>query len=362
MDGSGGATIPGSGTGGISSMGGAGGGPNLGGKGVGGDKGGAPSVSSGGAGGQGVAGAGGRLAGSGGASSTGGSSGTAGASSGGASGAGSGGTGVGGAGGKADQSGSGGGVSASGGSGQGGRGAGGNGGGTPNGGNAGTAGPRILSIDFVGGEASGGAGGFIGVVPMAANETAGVKRAQNWNSAPGAMGSLTSPVLADGSVATATVVTWNAPNYPDNPGVWRLAYADQPGDIRMMNGLLNPCWSSPPSASVDVISISNLPSTLTSGGYDVYVYVLGGIRDSETRSYLYTIGTTTSNVSQTGPTPTTPPTPYLYTLAPNMSAGNYVVFRQIKGSSFTLSVKPGNTTGVFRAPINGIQLVWPSGS
>lgn len=304
------------------------------------------------------------MASSGGASSTGGggSSGSGGASSGGVNGAGSGGNGAGGVGGNGGQAGGVGGMSASGGGGQGGRGSGGNGGATPNGGSAGTAGQRILSIDFVGGEASGAAGGVMGAVPMGATETAGVKRAQHWNSAPGAMGSLTSPVLADGSVATSTVVTWKAPNTADNPGIWRVDYADQPGDVRMMNGLLNPSWSSPPTAPADVIDISNLPSTLTSGGYDVYVYVLGGILDNEARSYQYTIGTMTANVSQQGPTSTSAPTPYPYTLAPNMGAGNYIVFRQIKGASFMLSVKPGNTTGTFRAPINGIQLVWPSGS
>jgi hypothetical protein len=44
-------------------------------------------------------------------------------------------------------------------------------------------------------------------------------------------------------------------------------------------------------------------------------------------------------------------------------SGNYVVFRNVTGTSFTLTATPGTTTGnEHRAPVNGIQIVYPSGS
>jgi hypothetical protein len=311
---------------------------------------------------------GGRAAGSGGAIASGGNGGRSTSSGGvGSGGVGSGGVSSGSAGG-GGSTGTGG-AAATGGAGMGGGptaatgGAGGNGvGGRGSGGNAGTAGQRILSIDFVGGEASGGAGGLTGTVPMGPSESAGVKPAKNWNSAAGPMGTLSSLVMADSSVATGATATWNAPTYSGAAGVWRIGYTDAPGDVRMMNGCLNPSWTSQTSGAVTVFTMSNLPTTVTTGGYDVYVYVLGGIPNSETRMYQYTIGTTTFNVNQVGPTPTTAASPYPYVLAPDKGSGNYIVFKQVSGASFTLTVRAGNSSGTFRSPINGIQLVWPTGS
>jgi hypothetical protein len=43
--------------------------------------------------------------------------------------------------------------------------------------------------------------------------------------------------------------------------------------------------------------------------------------------------------------------------------GNYVVFRNVTGSSFTLTAQPmPSTWGIQRAPVNGMQIVYPSGS
>ncbi len=55
---------------------------------------------------------------------------------------------------------------------------------------------------------------------------------------------------------------------------------------------------------------------------------------------------------QTGPTPST----FMgYSHAANGGYGNYVVFRQVKGPSFTLTAIPG--TSPARAPVNGIQII-----
>lgn len=220
----------------------------------------------------------------------------------------------------------------------------------------GAVGPRILSIDFVGGvpDAAGGVGGTtLTPIPMAATEMAGVKMAANWNSASSFMGSLTALKLSDGTV-TAAGVTWNSPPVTGSAGIYAVDLEDAPGNARMMNGYLDPTAIATPAAIV----VSGLPTTITSGGYDVYVYTLGHLA-SGTRTYNYTIGTTTFIVSQTGPSPTTVPA---FVLAPNMNpgVGNYVIFRNITGASFTLTATPD--TGTPRAPVNGIQIVSPTGS
>jgi hypothetical protein len=53
-----------------------------------------------------------------------------------------------------------------------------------------------------------------------------------------------------------------------------------------------------------------------------------------------------------------------YVLAPEGGAGNYVVFRNVTETGFTLTAQPmtGSTDQLFRAPVNGIQIVYPAGS
>ena len=223
-------------------------------------------------------------------------------------------------------------------------------------GTGGVPGPRILSIDFVGGITSaGGAGGAVlmPAVAMALSEIAGFRPAATWNGAPANMGSLTNLLLGDGTATTA-VVSWNSPSTPFNPGVWRNAYPDAPGDARMMNGYLDPSAVATPAT----ITVSGLPNSVTTGGYDVYVYAVGDVPPATTRTYRYAIGATTFTVSQTGPSPTTFPG---FTLAPNNGSGNYVVFRAVTGSSFTLTATPG-TGAPTRSPVNGLQIVSPAGS
>ena len=214
----------------------------------------------------------------------------------------------------------------------------------------------ILSIDFIGGNvATGGAGGSM-LTPapaMAANEIAGVQPAANWNGAPTNTGTLTNLVCSDGG-PTAAAVTWSSPSMGSNPGEWKNPYADAPGDARMMNGYLDPSAAATPAT----ITVSGLPSTITAGGYDVYVYMAGNIPSAITRTYKYAIGATTFTVSETGPSPATFPG---FTLAPAGGTGDYVVFRNLTAASFTLTATPG-TGSQTRAPVNGLQIVSPTGS
>ena len=213
----------------------------------------------------------------------------------------------------------------------------------------------IISIDFIGGSVptGGTSGGTLVAAPaMGATETAGVKSAANWNGAANIMGTLANLHAADGTVTAATV-TWNSPVTAGNPGEWINGYADAPGNTRMMNGYLDPTSSTAPAT----VKITGLAAPIT-GNYDVYVYTLGDLPSTSTRTYQYAIGATSTTVSQTGPSPSTFPG---FTLAPSGGAGSYVIFRNVTGTSFTLTATPG-TGPQTRAPVNAIQIVWPAGS
>jgi hypothetical protein len=130
----------------------------------------------------------------------------------------------------------------------------------------------------------------------------------------------------------------------------------------MMNGYLEA--KDAVSVAVDVTA---LPSSI-SGGYDVYVYCYGNI-DATTRTYQYTIGSTTHFVSQTGHSATTFPGHALANATGSVdagpSSGTYVLFQNLTGTSFSLTATPVSSTAVppiLRTPVNGIQIVYPSGS
>jgi hypothetical protein len=217
--------------------------------------------------------------------------------------------------------------------------------------------PQILSIDFVGGMPSGSAPPS-GTVAMGASESAGVKPATHWNSATDATGTLSSLVLASGA-ATAASASWTMTPIDGAIDTWSNSFIDAPGDTRMMNGYLDPRSSTLPAT----INVTGLPDPMNSG-YDVYVYCYSYIDSSDRRLYEYSIGSTTYSVTQTGPSTTTFPGYALASGADGGSAGagNYVVFRNVIGSSFTLTAQPRTSTyGTQRAPVNGMQIVYPSG-
>ena len=205
------------------------------------------------------------------------------------------------------------------------------------------------------GGAGGAGGGMLVAAPaMTAAEVAGVKPAAHWNGAANIMGTLTNLLLADGTATTASVM-WNSPSMGSNPGEWMVGFADMPGNTRMMNGYLDPVAVSMPA----VVTVSGLPASITAAGYDVYVYVTGDVgTGTSTRTYNYAIGTTMFTVSQTGPAPTSFTS---FTLAPAGGAGNYIVFRNLTAATFTLTATPGTGTNL-RAPVNGLQIVSPTGS
>ncbi len=213
--------------------------------------------------------------------------------------------------------------------------------------------PLIVSIDFIGGRFPNWPSRVGGVVPateMADSETAGLKPAPYWNAAPTNMGTLANLRASDGSLTSATV-SWNSAPDPILPGEWANGFTDAPGDVRMLNGYLDPLSSRSPAT----VKVSGLPASMADG-YDVYVYAYGDIPDTGTRNYQYAIGNTTITVSQTGPSKLFPG----LIQASSSGSGNCIVFRKVSGASFTLTATPGATGS--RAPVNGFQIVWPSGS
>jgi hypothetical protein len=197
---------------------------------------------------------------------------------------------------------------------------------------------------------------------MGPDEIAGAKPASNWNSAAGGVGTLAPLVFSDG-VASGASLAWSPPMQPADAGTWSIGYTDMPGDVRMMNGFLGPPFAAIPAAGVTLLTVSDLPASIASGSYDVYVYVLGS--PSSMRSYQYAIGNTAFTVVQSMGmgTPTPPATPYPYMVAPDGGMGTHIIFRGVTGSSFALTVKPvGGTRTSPRAPVNGFQIVSPSGS
>jgi hypothetical protein len=229
--------------------------------------------------------------------------------------------------------------------------------GTGGGGSGGSPALRIISVDFIGGRS-----GAPMLPPMGPAEIAGAKPAPNWNSAEGGMGTLASLVFSDG-IASGASVTWSPPMQAGDTGTYSIGYTDMPGDVRMMNGFLGPPFAAIPAAGVTMLTVSDLPVSIASGSYDVYVYVLGS--PSAMRSYQYAIGNTTFTVVQSMGmgTPPPPPTPYPYVVAPDGGMGTHIIFRGVTGSSFALTVKPaGGAANSPRAPVNGFQIVSPSGS
>jgi hypothetical protein len=224
-------------------------------------------------------------------------------------------------------------------------------------GGAGGTGQVVMSIDFIGGRIpmAGMGGTMLMAAPaMAATEVAGVKPVAHWNGAANIMGTLANLLLADGTATSATAM-WNSPSNGTDPGEWTVGFADMPGNTRMMNGYLDPVLASKPA----VVTVSSLPASITGAGYDVYVYVTGDVgTGTSTRTYNYAVGTTMLTVSQTGPAPTSFTS---FTLAPSAGAGNYIVFRNLTAATFTLTATPGTGTNS-RAPVNGLQIVSPTGS
>ncbi len=193
----------------------------------------------------------------------------------------------------------------------------------------------VIGINFVGGGPNGVPGA------MASSETAGVVSKGSWNSVGFTQSGSLSGLLDDSGGIVGTAVTWSADGLGSLPGV------DAPGNRRMMKGYLD----SGAGKNTSLVTVTGLSNTYTSGGYDVYVYS-DGDNGAVSRTGVYSIGTANFGAEDV------PGANFAGTFkqATN-SSGNYVVFRNLTGSSFTLKATPRQTGTNQRAPLNGIQIV-----
>jgi autotransporter-associated beta strand protein len=191
------------------------------------------------------------------------------------------------------------------------------------------AGPLVISVNF--GAEEGEAGTALSV-----SESAGFIPATNWKNVYSSSGSA-SLCASDGTTPGGTV-SWSS------SGDWNTNGSTSTPDSTMMYGYLDAGNGNRPA----IITFSGLPSVI-SPLYDVYVYVAGDSAGKLTGDY--TIGGTTIWATQGSSTSA-------YTLASNGTAGNYIEFPCLSGSSFRLVAAASSTNSTFvRAPVDGIQIV-----
>lgn len=193
----------------------------------------------------------------------------------------------------------------------------------------------------------------------------------NWNNLFGNMtpeaGAVTG-IVADrangASAATQVTVEWESPNTWASHGPrGEQNNAGLTGNNQvLMTGFLDTG-----NSTTTQVRISNIPTDLTSAGYDVVVYTLGGVPG---RGGAYRVtdaaGTVLSDyVKAQGPAN---PTNLTRVIPDNANAtpptGGFIVFTNIRAASIIVE---GTTAdgmgfgGTPRAPINAVQLVTPSG-
>lgn len=184
-------------------------------------------------------------------------------------------------------------------------------------------------------------GAELGVVEGAA----GVLGTENWNNFIEAVGD-ESGLTADnnGSAAATNVsVEWISNNTwaSDGRGNEDLNEAEEDTDDRaLMIGYLDTNATDP-----GFVTVSGLGDEFA-GGYDVYVYALGGVLD---RGGDYTIGNTTVEHAVRD---------IFEGDWIEGEEGNYMLFEGVTGSSFELEFQPQDRgNGTFRAVVNAIEIV-----
>jgi Concanavalin A-like lectin/glucanases superfamily len=194
-----------------------------------------------------------------------------------------------------------------------------------------------------------------GTFPRALNPTdvAGLPAVAqaNWNNISSVGQTSGSSVgLADnGGNVTSAGVTWAAtlPTWSSGPNNMFVTTNDH---VLMMGYLDN--------GGTATVTVTNIPSQLTTSGYDVYVYAL---YDTANRGGTYSIvdGLNTSTVLR-GPRPfnaDSGPTNYVQAVgAGTVQTGNYMVFRGLTNANIQLQAVATNT-GTSRAIVGAVQLV-----
>jgi hypothetical protein len=202
---------------------------------------------------------------------------------------------------------------------------------------------------------------------LAATDKAGVPVVAqlNWNNLSLLSGT-NSAIVADVSGTaepTTMTVTWSSANTWSSTGRGEENNQFTGTDKTLMLGYLDTG-----AATTTTVTIQNVPEKLTSAGYDVYVYTLGGIgkKGGGYRILNATTGAVLKNyVKASAPTN---PSAYAQVIPDptKWAEGTYIVFSgldspNIKVEATTAGGLGYTTTGSGdpRAPINAIQLISP---
>ncbi|MEW6158329.1 MAG: hypothetical protein AB1813_12915 [Verrucomicrobiota bacterium] len=197
-----------------------------------------------------------------------------------------------------------------------------------------------------------------GTGALAANEVAGVPDVKqgNWNNLSGASGSGSS-LIADNkgaSVTTSVSVEWTSPNTWSSTGRGEENNGFAAGPDRdLLTGFLDTG-----NATTTYITITGVPNDLTSGGYNVYVYMLGGVSgrggsyritdDFGVELKPYQLGTAMSS-----------PSVYVRDLGQShQDTGNYLLFKGLTARNIIIeaTTEMNPFGGTPRAPVNAVQL------
>lgn len=192
------------------------------------------------------------------------------------------------------------------------------------------------------------------------DEEAGAPGARQalWNNIPGASGSQTDIVAykQGASVATSVTVDWTSNNLwaSSGDGEENNGFPVGSADRKLFSGYLDTG-----GATTTTVSITGIPTDLTGTGYDVYIYMLGGVglnrgggyrvldSDGGTVLATYKIGDGVAN-----------PNSYIQDAGmDHRDAGDYLVFHGLSSATLFIEATTDHGLGNTRAPINAVQLV-----
>jgi hypothetical protein len=190
----------------------------------------------------------------------------------------------------------------------------------------------VVAINFAADEPAGNRSDVTGA--------AGVLGTVNWNNVDSAAGSASDLVadVAGASTPSGVSVEWASPNTWSSTGRGEENNTGSGNDGNLMTGYIDTNAEDPISATV-----SGLPDGAT---YDVIVYIKGGVNG---KGGDYTIGDQVLSHTDTAAFDGN----FVYG-----EFGDYLVFKGVTGSSFTLQSQPTHGGGSApRAPINGLEVV-----
>ena len=205
---------------------------------------------------------------------------------------------------------------------------------------------------------------------LADTDVAGVVPQSHWNNTTGNTGTLANLVAsaAGTAVTTSASVEWTCDNTWSSTGRGEEnnGFSEGP-DRTLMIGYLDT-----PTDGETRVTIRNIPAELTSSGYDLYIYALGGVSG---RGGAYRVEDLDGNIL----VPTTTVVdragnevqalPFIcssdnpgYFECPGLEdfsvPGNYIVFRGLTAPDIVIvATTQGEWPALDRAPINAIQLV-----